>query len=79
MRSTGIGTGVAGTTVDRRSLIARLMRATADPTCSCVAFGIDEAGVCRVLNIDGDIHVLAPDGDGRYDWAPLGWAAPKGP
>ena len=79
MRTTRIGTGVAGTTVDSRSLIAWLMHATADPTCSCVAFGLDEAGVCRVLNVDGGVHVLAPDGDGRYDSAPLGWAPPKGP
>ena len=69
------GGGCAGSAVDHRSLTARLLHAIADPTSSYLAFAIDETGTCRVLGLDGDVHVLVPDDEGRYDLAPLGWTA----
>ena len=70
-----IGQGGAEPPVDHRMLAARLLHAIADPTSSYLAFAIDGDGTCRVLEGNGDVHFLVPDGEGRYDLAPLGWTA----
>lgn len=67
-----IGQGSADSSVDHRTLVARLLHAIADSTSKYLAFAIDGNGTCRVLECNGDVHVLFPDGEGWYDLAPLG-------